>query len=216
MDHFGIIKILGSGSYGWVAKSCFNISRDYHVAIKFEPFSMWRFHKFATALERSTTCVHDGIGRIVSYFPIEILKIDEEVCVLMGLVQELGDATLFDRIDMLHTELHQTRTRVESGDVAPEHFCGLAEDCLVEMLFVFDHLLDAVIALDENSITHRDLKPINIVRVNGIWKIVDFGEARLLPQTVTNLSLAGTQVYWPPVNNGRSLNHDTYSLACIL
>lgn len=169
------------------------------------------------ALVESTAGVHDGIGKIISYFPIEVVLVDGVEQVLMGLVQELGDATLHDRNVEMHNYLDHVRQMVESGDISPEHFMDIVEDCLLEILDSFEHLLDAIIVLDSNGVTHRDLKPINIVLVNGVWKIIDFGEARKLPQTVTNLSVfRGTEMYFPLVNHGRSRNHDSYSLGCII
>jgi serine/threonine protein kinase len=174
---------------------------------------VWEFRDVICSLVDSCACIHDGIGKTVAYFPIEVREIDGEEKVLMGLVQELGDATLFDRI----TDMHERHRRLHNAHIQKR----VATDVYVEKTKVFlkevwetaDHLIDTVATLAANNIIHRDLKPMNIVRCNGVLKVIDFGEARQLPETSAYLTFdRGTRVYLPP--GGRGLNHDTYSLAC--
>jgi fused-like protein len=60
-------------------------------------------------------------------------------------------------------------------------------------------VLDALCYLDENRITHRDLKPQNILIQNEVIKICDFGFARKLSASTTFMnSLKGTPLYIAP------------------
>jgi fused-like protein len=60
-------------------------------------------------------------------------------------------------------------------------------------------ILDALCYLDQNRITHRDLKPQNILILNDVIKICDFGFARKLSASTTFMnSLKGTPLYIAP------------------
>lgn len=60
---------------------------------------------------------------------------------------------------------------------------------------IFDSLLDGLEHLHNTGLVHRDIKPDNIVFVNGVPKLSDIGLISSVSQT---LSLAGTQSYVPP------------------
>lgn len=60
---------------------------------------------------------------------------------------------------------------------------------------IFDSLLDGLVHLHNAGLVHRDIKPDNIVFVNGVPKLSDIGLISSMTQT---LSLAGTQAYVPP------------------
>ncbi|XP_050412788.1 serine/threonine-protein kinase TBK1 [Patella vulgata] len=77
---------------------------------------------------------------------------------------------------------------------------GLDEE---EFLLVFRHLLNGVRHLRRNGFVHRDIKPGNILRCideNGksLYKLSDFGTARLLDDGDEFMSLVGTEEYLHP------------------
>jgi serine/threonine protein kinase len=72
---------------------------------------------------------------------------------------------------------------------------GLSEDEL------FRFTLEAAEGFDylhSKKVTHRDVKPDNILLVNGHVKIADFGLARQHTDVVTLMSFAGTPAYMAP------------------
>ena len=60
---------------------------------------------------------------------------------------------------------------------------------------IFDGLLDGLEHLHNADVIHRDIKPDNIIFVDGVAKLSDIG---LLDTTTHTLSLVGTQDFVPP------------------
>ena len=49
-----------------------------------------------------------------------------------------------------------------------------------EIINIIDQLIGTLSLLEQNHITHRDIKPQNILVFKGIYKLSDFGEIRVL------------------------------------
>ena len=81
-------------------------------------------------------------------------------------------------------------------------------------------LCNALEICSKKHIIHRDIKPDNIfVSENGDFKLGDFGVARQLESTQSNLSKKGTYTYMAPeIYNGKPYNStvDIYSLGIVL
>ena len=82
------------------------------------------------------------------------------------------------------------------------------------------HLCKALEACQIHGILHRDIKPENIfVSATGDYKLGDFGVARTMEKTVSNMSKKGTYNYMAPeVYKGLDCNFkaDIYSVAIVL
>lgn len=90
-------------------------------------------------------------------------------------------------------------------------------------LSYFTQILEALRYLHEDlKIAHRDLKPRNILLKQGIVKLCDMGEAKLMSkkmQTLSNSRGFGTTIYLPPeVLSGQKYNEksDIWSTGIVL
>ena len=72
-----------------------------------------------------------------------------------------------------------------------------------ELLNIIKQLIDVLSFLQKQNISHRDIKPQNIlVFKNNIYKMADFGEAKQIENMTINLacnSLRGTELYMSPL-----------------
>ena len=84
-------------------------------------------------------------------------------------------------------------------------------------------------ALQKNGICHGDIKPQNILVLNGLYKLSDFGEVKIIePDGLIEQDIGGTELYMSPKlffamkKNEKSVIHnafksDVFSLAlCML
>ena len=69
-----------------------------------------------------------------------------------------------------------------------------------ELMEIFKHLINTLSQLQNNRITHRDIKPQNIMMVNGKLKICDFGNARILKRDgIIIQKIRGSELYMSPI-----------------
>ena len=69
-----------------------------------------------------------------------------------------------------------------------------------ELMEIFRHLIRTFALLQNNKITHRDIKPQNIMLVNGQLKICDFGNARILKQDgIIIQKIRGSELFMSPI-----------------
>jgi serine/threonine protein kinase len=112
------------------------------------------------------------------------------------IVVELADGTLGDRLKECKAE---KKTGVTAEELVP-YFTSAAEG------------LDF---LHSKHVFHRDIKPDNILLVNGHAKVADFGLARAQDRPDMSVSFAGTPIYMAPEAWGGKFypQSDQYSLA---
>ena len=72
-----------------------------------------------------------------------------------------------------------------------------------ELIHILKQLINVLSFLQKQNISHRDIKPQNIlVFKNNIYKVADFGEAKQIENMTINLacnSLRGTELYMSPL-----------------
>jgi ATP-dependent Lon protease len=77
-----------------------------------------------------------------------------------------------------------------------QHKAPLDESTVREIALA---VLDALIALHENDIVHRDIKPQNVLRCDDTWKVADFGISKLRNNPVTGFTFQGAHtIPWAP------------------
>ena len=86
-----------------------------------------------------------------------------------------------------------------------------------ELFEILKQLTKTFSLLQKNNITHRDIKPQNILVVKKVYKVCDFGEAKITDgEDVIHQTIKGTELYMSPILF-RALNkhqshiiHNTY------
>ena len=86
-----------------------------------------------------------------------------------------------------------------------------------EIIDIMKQLIHTLALLQKNHITHRDLKPQNILVVNGKYKLCDYGEIRLLKRDGFIVQrVRGSELYMSPIlfyglhHNLVQVKHNTY------
>jgi len=86
-----------------------------------------------------------------------------------------------------------------------------------ELYEITRQLIKTFALLQKNNITHRDIKPQNILIVDNIYKICDFGEAKITEgNSIIRQTIKGTELYMSPIlfmalNKGQTyIIHNTF------
>ena len=86
-----------------------------------------------------------------------------------------------------------------------------------ELMEILNQLISSFALLQKNNITHRDIKPQNILIANNKYKICDFGEAKIIQTDgVIQQSIRGTELYMSPIlfkalnSRQKMVLHNTY------
>ncbi|EFC46883.1 predicted protein [Naegleria gruberi] len=82
----------------------------------------------------------------------------------------------------------------------------IIKEKLIEILDIFIKVLNSVQSIHDHNILHRDLDPQNIVKVQDLYKIIDFETSRVI-KTGNSITIArGKFAYMSP-----EVSHDNYS-----
>ena len=87
-----------------------------------------------------------------------------------------------------------------------------------ELIMILKQINSVLLFLQNNrNIAHRDIKPENIlIFENNIYKLCDFGEAKISPNLKRENSLRRTEIYMSPAlynglkNNIKKIQHNIY------
>lgn len=86
-----------------------------------------------------------------------------------------------------------------------------------ELLEIFRNLVKTFSLLQSRHITHRDVKPQNIMLVKGKYKICDFGNARILQREgIIVQKIRGSEMFMSPIvfkgyhSGSQTIKHNTY------
>ena len=86
-----------------------------------------------------------------------------------------------------------------------------------ELYQIIYQLVKTLSLMQRYNVSHRDIKPQNILIINGIYKICDFGEARIIDGNGLVIQhVRGSQLYMSPIlfyaynHNASQVLHNTY------
>src|SRR5438552_11404979 len=197
-DH-ELIQCIGRGSYGevWLARNLMGMYRAVKVVYRKNfghqrPFErelagIKKFEPISRSHESFVDILHVGQNEKGGYFYY---------------IMELGDSTTGQNID---PRFYVPKTLAK--EVALRGRLPLSE-CVQLGLW----LSAALNALHSHGLVHRDVKPSNIIFVNGVPKLADIG---LVADIKEARSYVGTEGFIPPEGPG-SAQADIYSLGKVL
>jgi len=198
-DH-ELIRCIGRGSYGevWLARNMMGVFRAVKVVYRKSfsdqrPFDrelsgIRKFEPLSRSHEGFVDILHIGISADRGYFYY---------------VMEIGDDQ--DSGQVISPQNYSPKTLAKA--IRARSTLSL-EECLKLGLA----LSAALAELHEHGLVHRDVKPSNIIFVNGVPKLADIG---LVADASEARSYVGTEGFIPPEGPG-SPQADVYSLGKVL
>ena len=159
---------------------------------------------------------------IKEYYLSHYLK-HENIVKLLGIYNKKLDKTTFAIYILMEVGKNDWEKEIKQKESLVNYY---SEN---ELINIIKQLSNALSFLESNKISHRDIKPQNILIFdNNIYKIADFGEAKKIIYKNSQNTLRGTQLYMSPLlynglkNNQTDIKHnifksDVYSLGlCLL
>jgi serine/threonine protein kinase/class 3 adenylate cyclase len=190
---YELIRPLGRGSFGevWLAR---NTAADYLRAIKI------LHHKDSMELEGIKN-LKRRVGEHPNLFPVDdVVASQDRIYVLMPLADASASSDVVQELatyEPLTLEVHLRRTgRLPAADV----------------LGIGAQLASALAHLHGSDVTHGDVKPANVLRKGGTWRLADYG---LLRGPTSSATEACTPAFSPPEGPGGPLA-DQYALGVVM
>jgi serine/threonine protein kinase len=199
-DDYEVLDLIGRGGYGevflardragrfWAVKVVYRVSFDHERPFEREFEGISKFEPISRLSQSQLQIRHVGRRDAAGYFYY---------------IMELADDMARGR-DIRPDEYSPRTLRSDlqtHGRLAPLTCCRIAHA-----------LAEALENLHQHRLVHRDIKPGNIIFVNGQPKLADPG---LVTDADKSMTCAGTEGYIPPEGPG-SARADIYSLGIVL
>jgi hypothetical protein len=197
-DH-ELTRCIGSGSYGevWLARTLTGSYRAVKVVFRKSFRDTGPFEREFTGIQKfePISRSHDGFVDI-----LQVGRNDADGC-FYYVMEVADDVTRGQQIDPSHYAPRTLATEISSRGKLP----------LAECLQLGLSLSDALDHLHKHNLVHRDIKPTNIIFVNGTPRLADIG----LVTEAGQRSFVGTEGYIPPEGPGTTAA-DLFALGRVL
>ena len=198
-----LLRLIGQGAYGevWLARDEIGAYHAVKVVYKRTFADRGPFEREYRGILQYTPIsrTHHGL--------VPILHVGRETAAgLFYYVMELADCAISGRI--IHPETYCARTLAHEIDTRGRL---PANECLHLAL----ELTEALRYLHSKQLIHRDIKPPNIIYVNGMAKLADVGLVTHMAEARRDPKHLGTEGFTPPEGPG-TLWADVYSLGKVL
>jgi hypothetical protein len=196
LSEFQIVNEIGKGTFGEIYKVIWKLNNKFYalkreVLKDMEVVKVRQFrNKTIQNFIRSTNS--KGVVNIYSFFCIPKRNVYHN----------------YELMELCERDFEQEiKVRAEYGNYYTE----------VELYNVMLQLIKTLSLLQKNHITHRDIKPQNILISHGIYKLCDFGDVRLMQREgIVVQRVRGSELYMSPIlfNGLRAkvmhVRHNTY------
>lgn len=197
ISDFTILKHIGQGAEGIIFCVKWKKNNKNYALKKCEVKSIDACHRrqeenmFIRDFIESTGC--DGV-----------LKIYANLC----LKNNLGNFVLYEIMELAERDWEQELSSRKKNNLYYSEY---------ELATILGNLIKTFSLLQSKHITHRDVKPQNIMIINGKLKICDFGNARILKKDgVIIQRIRGSELFMSPIlfkayrARMSSVKHNTY------
>ena len=196
LSEFQIVNEIGKGTFGEIYKVVWKLNNKFYALKReilkdMEIVKVRQFrNKTIQNFIRSTNC--KGVVNIYSFFCIPKRNVYNN----------------YELMELCERDFEQEiKVRAEYGNYYTE----------IELYNVMHQLITTLSLLQKNHITHRDIKPQNILISHGIYKLCDFGDVRLMQREgIVVQRVRGSELYMSPIlfNGLRAkvmhVRHNTY------
>ena len=197
LSDFVILKQIGQGGEGIIYSVKWKKNNKNYALKKCEAKSVEACHRrqeenmFIRDFIESTGC--DGV-----------LKIYANLC----LKNNLGNLVLYEIMELAEKDWEQEISSRKKNNLYYTEY---------ELVNILGNLIKTFSLLQSKHITHRDVKPQNMMIINGKLKICDFGNARILKRDgVIIQRVRGSELFMSPIlfkayrARMNSVKHNTY------
>ena len=195
IDDYVFNKKLGQGGYA-VIFSVFKKDDENQKQFALKKIiakTLTEIDKFTKEFEIMHNCIHDNIMKIYGI----CIRILDQTTYALYVLMELSD----------HDWDKEIKHHISKKKFYSEK----------KLIYILRQLTSALLFMQQNAkISHRDIKPQNVLRLGDVYKIADFGEAKQANLMSEVNTLRGTELFMSPVlysglkHEKNDVSHDPY------